>query len=198
MYYDVAQGTWNQISGWSGTNAVSWKAPKEGAFWLHVEVKLHDGTVKTYTRGYNVTRYPADVTAMINVANNYSSPSGYLLLVNRNTRKVGIFTGGQGNWSPLKYWDCTVGAPGTPTVAGVFSIGSRGGYFYSDDPIICYWYTQFYGGYLFHSVLYNRYTGGLLDGTLGAALSHGCVRLQIDNAKWIYNNIPAGSTVVVY
>ena len=30
------------------------------------------------------------------------------------------------------------------------------------------------------------------------ALSHGCVRLNINNAKWIYDNIPAGSTVCVY
>lgn len=37
-----------------------------------------------------------------------------------------------------------------------------------------------------------------MDGRLGMHLSHGCVRLQIDNAKWIYNNIPRGTTVVVY
>ena len=37
-----------------------------------------------------------------------------------------------------------------------------------------------------------------MDGRLGMGLSHGCVRLQIDNAKWIYDNIPRGSKVVVY
>jgi len=37
-----------------------------------------------------------------------------------------------------------------------------------------------------------------MDGRLGMALSHGCVRLNINNAKWIYDNIPAGSTVCVY
>ena len=29
-------------------------------------------------------------------------------------------------------------------------------------------------------------------------LSHGCVRLQIDNAKWIYDNIPSGTKVVTF
>ena len=29
-------------------------------------------------------------------------------------------------------------------------------------------------------------------------LSHGCVRMDINNAKWIYDTIPSGSTVVVY
>ena len=37
-----------------------------------------------------------------------------------------------------------------------------------------------------------------MDGRVGMALSHGCVRLEIQNAKWIYDTIPSGSTVVVY
>lgn len=37
-----------------------------------------------------------------------------------------------------------------------------------------------------------------MDGRLGMPLSHGCVRLNINNAKWIYDTIPTGSTVVVY
>ena len=32
-----------------------------------------------------------------------------------------------------------------------------------------------------------------MDGRVGIPLSHGCVRLQIDNAKWIYDNIPRGT-----
>ena len=33
---------------------------------------------------------------------------------------------------------------------------------------------------------------------VGIPLSHGCVRLEIGNAKWIYDNIPSGTHVVVY
>ena len=54
------------------------------------------------------------------------------------------------------------------------------------------------GNYLFHSVLYSKYNGSLMDGRVGIPLSHGCVRLQIDNAKWIYDNIPRGTKVVIY
>ncbi|MCR5042489.1 MAG: L,D-transpeptidase, partial [Clostridia bacterium] len=36
------------------------------------------------------------------------------------------------------------------------------------------------------------------DGRLGMALSEGCVRLDINNAKWIYDNCPIGTKVVVY
>lgn len=41
-------------------------------------------------------------------------------------------------------------------------------------------------------------SGTLQDGRVGIPLSHGCVRLEIANAKWIYDNIPAGTHVVVY
>ena len=63
----------------------------------------------------------------------------------------------------------------------------------------CWYYTQFYGNYLFHSVLYNRGSmTKIQDGTLGKPVSHGCVRLDINNAKWLYDNIPNGTKVVIY
>lgn len=62
----------------------------------------------------------------------------------------------------------------------------------------CYYYTQFYNDYLFHSVLYNEGTRVVQDGRLGQHLSHGCVRLAIENAKWIYDNIPCGTKVVIW
>lgn len=126
----------------------------------------------------------------------YSSLTPYLILVNRGEHKVGVFQGWQGNWNCIQYWDCANGKASTPTVGGVFQIGSRG-YYFDSGGSRCYWWTQFCGDYLFHSVLYNI-NGTLQDGRVGMALSHGCVRLQIENAKWIYDNIPSGSTVVVY
>ena len=58
--------------------------------------------------------------------------------------------------------------------------------------------TQIYGDYLFHSTLYREGTFIHKDNRLGMHLSAGCVRLDISNAKWIYDNIPSRSTVVVY
>ncbi|WP_334296422.1 L,D-transpeptidase [Mediterraneibacter catenae] len=63
----------------------------------------------------------------------------------------------------------------------------------------CWYYTQFYGNYLFHSVLYNPGSmSSIQDGRLGINASHGCVRLSLSNAKWIYDNIPSSTKVVVY
>jgi len=33
---------------------------------------------------------------------------------------------------------------------------------------------------------------------LGSPASHGCIRLKVEDARWIYNNCPAGTTVTVY
>ena len=126
----------------------------------------------------------------------YSSNTNYLILVDRSACKVGVFSGRCGNWGMINYWNCAPGKPSTPTVSGVFKVQSKG-YYFDSGAARCYWYTQFYGNYLFHSVLYNK-NGTLQDGRVGMQLSHGCVRLEIGNAKWIYDNIPAGTTVVVY
>lgn len=196
QYYDVAAGVWHDISGWSNSNAASWIAPNSGYYWLHVIAKLHDGTEKSYTMGFTAQRYPIDLETMMLHANNYSSSTPYIIMVNRNTHKVGIFQGWQGNWNNIVYWDCADGKPSTPTVTGVFTVGSRG-YYFNSGAYRCFWYTQFYGDYLFHSILCWP-NGAIADGRVGIALSHGCVRLQIENAKWIHDNIPTGTTVVVY
>ncbi|WP_418253284.1 L,D-transpeptidase [Gordonibacter urolithinfaciens] len=48
------------------------------------------------------------------------------------------------------------------------------------------------------TILYDQGTRNVQDGRLGMNLSHGCVRLAIENAKWIYDNIPSGTKVYVY
>jgi lipoprotein-anchoring transpeptidase ErfK/SrfK len=38
----------------------------------------------------------------------------------------------------------------------------------------------------------------ITDGRLGIRASHGCIRLDINNAKYIYENIPQGTKVIIY
>lgn len=129
----------------------------------------------------------------------YSSATRYLILVDTSRNEVGIYsgTGNAGSWNMVKLISCTSGASNTPTVKGTFTVGSRGIVF--GDGYSCWYWTQFYKDYLFHSVLY--YPGSqshVMDGRLGINASHGCVRLEIQNAKWIYDNIPSGTKVVIY
>ena len=127
----------------------------------------------------------------------YASNTRYLILVDTTANRVGIYSGSVGKWNEVKKWVCTTGAKSTPTVKGTFTVQGKGKSFGSG--YTCWYYTQFYGNYLFHSVLYKQGSMSVItDGRLGINASHGCVRLNINNAKWIYDNIPRGTKVVVY
>ena len=64
------------------------------------------------------------------------------------------------------------------------------------------WCTQIYGDFLFHSVPYmsrnntTLYTDAMYN-YLGNIASHGCIRLQAGDAKWIYDNCGLGTAVVI-
>ena len=197
QYYDIENNAWHVIEDYPGGTKLDWTPEREGYYWVTLEAMLRDGTVKSVTKGVVANRILSEEEKMRTLANSYASNTNYLILVNGATHKVGIFNGSQGNWTMIAYWDCSDGKTSTPTVRGQFTVAAKGYYFDSGDAR-CFYYTQFYGDYLFHSVLYDKKTGKLADGRLGMGLSHGCVRLQIDNAKWIYDNIPAGTKVVVY
>lgn len=130
-------------------------------------------------------------------AQGYSSPTNYLVMVDNKDCYVGVYVGYKGNWTRVKRFRCSTGADHR-TPDGVFSIGARG-YSFSGADYTCYWYTDYYLGlYAFHSVLYHLGTNSVSDSRLGYHISAGCIRLHIDAAKWIYDNVPYASTVVIY
>lgn len=63
-----------------------------------------------------------------------------------------------------------------------------------------YW-TRINSGIAFHSVLYNTTdTMALATGSykaLGSRASHGCIRLLVDDAKWVYENLGKGVVVTI-
>ncbi|MGI6212134.1 MAG: L,D-transpeptidase family protein [Anaerovoracaceae bacterium] len=128
-----------------------------------------------------------------------SSRTKYIIVVNRRNTKVLICKKYDGVWKPLHFWTCTVGKSSTPTPAGTFTIGYRGTHFGENHGYTCWYYTQITGSYLFHSVLYQPYSkSAIQDGRLGGHYSHGCIRLYIGNAKWIYKHIPRHTKVIIY
>ena len=131
-------------------------------------------------------------------AQGQSSKTDWLIITDTSKCRVGIFYGSKGQWTAVKYLSCTPGKSSTPTVKGNFTVTGRGKSF-GTSTYTCWYYTQFYGDYLFHSVIYNRGSmTSIQDGRLGKQLSHGCVRLNINEAKWMYDNIPNGTNVLIY
>ena len=134
------------------------------------------------------------------IARNESSPTKYLIIVDRAACRVGIFNGSKGNWSTAQFYTCCVGKASTPTVSGTYYVGGKGKYFDTGTRGRCWYYTQITGNYLFHSVIYDRQNSPnkIIDNAMGKAVSHGCVRLDIDHAKWIYDNVPKNSKIIIY
>lgn len=176
-WYYVVKGKWN--SSYNG-------------------VVTYNGKYYTVKNGKKVgTGMEVSQVSMYNKAQQYSSQTKWLILVDTKANRVGIYNGSKGNWTQKYFWVCTTGKSSTPTVKGQFTVGSKGKAF--GHGYTCWYYTQFYGNYLFHSVLYEPGSmTDIQDGRLGINASAGCVRLSIGNAKWIYDNIPSSTKVVVY
>ena len=91
---------------------------------------------------------------------------------------------------------------GSPTPRGVWKIGGRQrfGRFASFSDRARYW-VQIVGDNLFHSVMYDKDDFSTLVaspyGNLGSAVSHGCVRLHVEDAKWLYYYACPGTTILV-
>lgn len=62
--------------------------------------------------------------------------------------------------------------------------------------------TRIFQGILFHSVWYYQQDASTLSAAqynkLGTTASHGCIRLTVEDAKWIYDNCKLGTVVEVY
>ena len=175
-------GTWYFLDYDSGYMHTGWTWAGGQYYWFNEDGSL--GSVDCTWRD------------MFQWAQSYYSSTNWLMLTDTSGCRTAIYYGRHGAWRPVKEWICSPGAPATPTVTGEFTVTGKGYSF--GNGFTCYYYTQFYGDYLYHSVLYYQNSFRVMDGRLGMHLSHGCVRLDIDNAKWIYDNIPYGTKVVIW
>lgn len=95
------------------------------------------------------------------------------------------------------------GDMGTPTPAGTWKIGARErfGKFASFNNEYARYWTQIVDGVYFHSIMFGARDTGTLKrsafGHLGNRGSHGCVRLYVEDAKWLYYYACPGTTVTV-
>ena len=103
---------------------------------------------------------------------------------------------------PVRYMLCSTGLNGsTPT--GVFHLlryRVRFGYFRNDGTYGQYW-TLIKGRIYFHSTLYSErdadaYIGETYD-ALGSPASHGCIRLTVPDARFIYYNLAYGTEIEI-
>ena len=99
---------------------------------------------------------------------------------------------------------CSTGRKGSPTPTGTFQDGTGpGARWHYFEKFTCWAQYAYYiqGDIMFHSVLYNQKEGRVTQSSvnhLGSRASHGCVRLSVEDAKWIWTNCPQNTKVIVY
>lgn len=127
-----------------------------------------------------------------------TSNTNYLLNVNINEQKLYVYKKTINSWLLCKTIICSTGIVGEETPLGVYSIQNKGEWFFSEkyQQGGKYW-IQFWDNYLFHSVPFDETQKNILDYTLGKPSSHGCIRLSVEDSKWLYDNIPINSKVII-
>jgi hypothetical protein len=127
----------------------------------------------------------------------------YYIKVNRQQNCVTVYKkDSKGEYTvPVKAMACSVGLYGrTPT--GTFTLSNQYRWHELNGKVYGQYCSRITGGVLFHSVFYHNTTPSTLYynayNNLGSAASHGCVRLNVADAKWIYDNCKSGTKVTIY
>lgn len=134
------------------------------------------------------------------------APAKYTLMVDVTNQIVRAYTYDEnGEYTVLvREMICSTGTKKNPTPLGTTIMPkkrARWGYFPTWDSHAQY-LTRIDAANAFHSVLYSAADESTLSvksfEDLGTPASHGCVRLYVSDAKWIYDNCEAGTIITVH
>ena len=209
VYFFEADGRRTRTEGWKTSGKYNYYTYTNGTC-----------AVNTTINGIKVDKYGrTEMTVMDRKAQDYSSDTNYLILVDKTTFKVCIYKGKKGAWARIKgEWYCTHGGSLTPSGekyirSHVTKRSATYGWAEFDYSSAAY-AVELSSGNFFHSVLYeklyegsnygskygglNPYDREIMDPNLKKDYSHSCIRLETQNAQWIWDNIPIGTKVVIY
>ena len=125
---------------------------------------------------------------------------GYYLECDRVNGVITVYSNANRN-IPVKSIRVSVGAPGTETPLGVFSLTPYARWVELMGPSWGQYGTHVYEGIFIHSIPMNspgHYGIPKADyARLGNPASHGCIRMCVADAKWVYENC-GGATIRVF
>lgn len=144
----------------------------------------------------------------VELASSYvrANASSFYIKVNRQQNTVMVYSADtSGSYSNLvKVFVASTGASGSETPLGTFTVSDRYPALFLVGNVWGQYAVRISGPYFFHSVPYFSKGAPWDDleyleyNKLGSPASAGCVRLAVIDAKWIYDHIPAGTTVEIY
>jgi len=201
----VRRTGWQKISStWyyfnsSGVMKTGWL--KESGKWYYLDTS--SGKMVTGWKYIGGLKYYFDSSGAMSqdVRSKVSGP--YMATINRRTCVVTIYAkdGNKGYTIPVKAFTCSVGRSATPTPTGTFYTSQKQRWGMLMGPSYGQYCTRIVGGILFHSVAGSNMTSYNLSAAeynlLGQPASHGCVRLCVRDAKWIYDNCSLQMQVVI-
>lgn len=144
-----------------------------------------------------------------------TDPDKYYILLDLKNQIVTVFEkDDNGKYTKVvRRFTCTSGRTeldpldpedkGTPTPKGLWKIGGRErfGEFTAFGGTFAQYWTQIVGGVYFHSIMYSKRDVDTMQSgafrRLGSRGSHGCVRLYVEDAKWLYYYACPGTTINV-
>ena len=127
----------------------------------------------------------------------------YYIKINRQQNVITVYEPDEnGEYTmPVKAILCSTGLYNA-TPKGVFHLSSKYIWRELNGGVYGQYASRITGGVLFHSVPYASKNKSTLYwdkyNKLGQQASMGCVRLTVEDAKWIYDNCPSGTAVEVY
>ena len=142
-------------------------------------------------------------------------PDKYYIVLDLNNQIVTVYEQGEsGEYDQIvRRFLCTTGRTdvdeedpedhATPTPRGVWKIGGRerfGKFANFSGEYARYW-TQIVGSIFFHSIMFGDRTVDSMKrsafSNIGKNVSHGCVRLYVEDARWLYYYACPGTTIEV-
>ena len=144
----------------------------------------------------------AQVEMMLKVQS-ISSRTGWLCCTDKDNHRAGFFKGYKGNWTLVRYWPVAVGAwyqGRSKTPSGTYRVAYKQ---YRMTHLTSFYYVSWTSaGVGYHSKLYsiNVYSPNnpIVDNSMAVHVTNGCMRLDLNNAKWVYDTVPNNSAVYIY
>ena len=198
--WEQSGSTWYYINSDGSRVCNNWK--KVNGKWYYFEA---DGSMVTGWKRIGEYKYYFNGSgAMVQDLDSViGRQSSYYITVNRAKCQVMVYAKSEtGKYDiPVKTFVCSVGMPSTPTPTGTFTTPAKYRWHTLMGPSYGQYCTRIVGGVLFHSVAGSNMTSHNLSAgnynMLGQPASHGCVRLCVRDAKWIYDNCALGTTVTI-
>lgn len=133
-----------------------------------------------------------------------NSECPFLIKVNRAANCVTVYAKDEnGHFTvPVKAIICSTGKKTGDTPLGTFTTSDKYDWRLMVDGTYSQYAYRIDGEIMFHSVPCFKEKKDQLEykeyNKLGSAASLGCIRMSVRDAKWLYDNCPKGTTVVIY